>query len=73
MLTLPMPALYGIATAGTLLKKVTGFESPLTLFRLKNMMTEMRLDTTELESVFGALPNSNATGVKTTLDWLESN
>ncbi len=70
--TLPMPALYGIATVGTILKKVTGFESPLTLFRLSNMMTEMRLDTSTLSSLFGELPFSNSEAVKSTLHWLKA-
>ena len=69
--TLPMPALYGIATLGTVIKKMTGFESPLTLFRLSNMMTEMKLNTQNLEESFGLLPFQNRDAVGITLDWIE--
>jgi nucleoside-diphosphate-sugar epimerase len=72
ILTLPMPALYGIAFAGTLIKRVSGYESPLTLFRLSNMMTEMKLDTQELSSTFGKLPCSNLQAVEETLLWLKT-
>ena len=69
--TLPLPALYGIASFGTILKKTAGIEFPLTLFRLGNMLTEMHLDTDNVESIAGDLPYSNEEAVQSTLEWLK--
>jgi hypothetical protein len=68
--TFPLSLLYGVGAVGTAVKAATGIELPLTLFRLQNMLTEMRLDTSREEATFGALPFSNTLAVRETLAWL---
>lgn len=68
--TIPMPLMYLVASMGTLLKKVIGVDPPLTLFRLRNMMTEMKMDLIQNEALFGPLPFSNRAGVRATIQWL---
>ena len=69
--TVPLPILYLAAAIGTLAKKCLGVEPPLTLFRLGNMMTGMKLDLTLNQSLFGEPPYSNREGVKATIEWLQ--
>ena len=69
--TIPMPIMYLIASFGTMLKRVFGVEPPLTLFRLRNMMTEMKMDLSQNEALFGPLPFPNRAGVRATIQWLE--
>ncbi len=66
----PVELLQVLAFVGDWLKRWGWKKPPLTTFRLKNLMTNMLYDITELESVCGPLPFTIESGVDLTLEWL---
>lgn len=65
----PLALLRAMARAGDLLER-TGRPSPLTSFRLANLLTPMVYDLAPLAAVSGAAPFSLDAGVAMTVDWL---
>lgn len=70
-LELPMFVLKTLAAVGDALKYLGWNHPPLTGFRLNNLITDMVYNTSEVESICGALPYSTADGVDATLAWLK--
>jgi hypothetical protein len=66
----PLWVLQMMAKAGDLLKRLGYATPPISSFRLKNMLTEMVLDTSPLRIACGAAPYSMEEGVRITCDWL---
>jgi GlcNAc-P-P-Und epimerase len=70
--TVPLAVLKPVALGGDLLKAVGWKEPPLTRFRLDNLLTQMVLDLSHLESVVGPLPYTVEQGVVETVGWLRA-
>lgn len=74
--TVPVALLRVVAGLGDLAKRSGVWSAPpMTSFRLRNMMTESRFDTTEIEALvtarFGPARTGLVDGVRLTTDWLE--
>lgn len=59
------------AWAGDLFKMLGWRDPPLTSFRLRNLLTPMIHDLSELEAIVGKLPYSLAEGVAIAVEWLK--
>lgn len=68
----PIGVLRSAAWFGDCLKIMGWRNTPLTLFRLNNLLTPMVHDLEQLQSVVGALPHSMEQGVRITVDWLRT-
>ena len=69
--SIPLPLLRLAARAGDALDR-TGRTSPLTSFRLDNLLTPMLYDLDNLNAVAGAPPFDLDTAVEQTVDWMRS-
>lgn len=67
--SIPGPLLQLGATLGTALTYVGWRTFPLTLFRMRNILTEYRVPTDELQRVVGPLPFTFEAGVQATAEW----
>lgn len=71
--TVPVPVLRAGAMVGDLLGRTGVMASPpLTTFRLENMLTGSRFDTTWLDSLTGPLPFTMGEGVAETVAWMRA-
>ncbi len=68
--TLPLPLLRILAKIGDLLKFFGYYHTPLSSFKLNNLITDMVYDTALLSEICGELPFSLYDGVKETIHWL---
>ena len=66
----PVPILRLLAAVGSGAKRMGWKDPPLTNLRLKNMLTEMPLDTGALETLVGPLPYDLQEGVEMAVKWL---
>ena len=66
----PLWVLQMAARVGDMLKALGYATPPMSSFRLKNLLTEMILDTSPLRSACGDMPYSTEEGVRITCDWL---
>lgn len=71
--TVPMALLRPVAKAGDIAQRAGWDDPPLTSFRLSNLVTEMRLDTTMLQEVVGELPHDLDEGIRRTVSWMRRN
>lgn len=69
----PYSALKAAAGMGDLAKHLGWREPPITSFRLRNLLTDMVFDLSELESVVGPLPYTMSAGVRETANWMRTN
>lgn len=67
----PYGLMYVLSRAGDLIEK-TGFKSPLTSFRFRNMTTDNILPLGELYDLVGQPPISRSRGIDLTLEWLDN-
>lgn len=70
--TYPLSLLKAVATIGDLLQKAGWKRVPITNFRLNNLTTNMVYNTDELEAICGSLPVDLETGVKETVQWMNT-
>lgn len=68
----PHIALKAAARMGDLAKRLGWREPPITSFRLRNLLTNMVFDMSELEAVVGPLPYTMADGVTETVRWMRT-
>lgn len=68
---LPFNFLKYVAFGGDFLKLMGWKNPPLTSFRLKNLLTDMVYDLTDLEEICGDLPYTLEDGVRITIDWMK--
>lgn len=66
----PLWFLRAAARVGNVLRVMGMTNSPLTSFRLDNLMTEAVMDTAPLESICGSIPYGLQEGVAITTDWI---
>lgn len=66
----PVTLMKGLAAVGDVLKKCGLANVPLTVARLRNLLTEAVYDLTELRSICGELPFDLAAGVRLTAAWM---
>lgn len=67
----PIPILRTLALLGDLLKLAGYKRSPLTSFRLNNLLTPMTYDLDPMEKAVGALPFTLQRGIAETVEWLK--
>lgn len=70
--TYPVSLLKIAAIAGDFLQKLGWRRVPLTSFRLMNLTANMVYNTSDLESICGKLPYDLETGVKETVQWMNT-
>lgn len=71
--TLSLGMLRSIAFVGDILKQAGWQQTPLTSFRLNNLLTEMVYALKSLEEIVGELPYSLESGIKETVAWMREN
>ena len=69
----PYSLLKFIALAGDAARVMGMPRPPLTSFRLRNLITPLVYDMTDVERIVGLLPYTIEQGVKATVHWLKSN
>jgi len=70
--SVPIPLLRAAGTIGDIVQRIGLGHSPLTSFRVNNMVTDMVYDTSPLEAIVGQLPFSPEEGVDRTIEWLKA-
>ena len=66
----PVYILWGLASIGDLLKRMGWQDTPLTTFRLKNILTGAHYPIGKTQKLVGQLPFSMKDGVRQTLEWM---
>ena len=66
----PVYVLRGLASIGDILKRMGWQDTPLTTFRLKNILTGAHYPIEKTQKLVGQLPFSMKDGVRQTLEWM---